>query len=452
MRSRNRFTRRARRLPARSTPFALRVICIACLALSVCWRPNEAPCGPLRVATYNASLNRSSAGRLISDLSTPNNLPARRVAEVVQQVRPDILLINEFDYDANGDAARLFQENYLSIGQNTTGVVTAPPIDYPFRFVAPSNTGVSSGVDFDGNGSTDDYGFGNFPGQFGMAVYSRFPVLISQSRTFQTFLWKDMPGHRIPANYTQDGIDNARLSSKSHWDLSIDVDGQRVHLLASHPTPPVFDSPVFDENGRRNADEIRFWTDYIDPASSGYIYDDMGVIGGLSDGDRFVVVGDFNSDPFDGDSLPGAADQLLDSPLVNTSLVPASAGGVEDSILEGGINDTHLGDPAHDTADFAAPGNLRVDYALPSANMTLLGGGVFWPTRDNPLAAPAFGASDHRLVFVDISVPEPPAGTLVWLALALAAWPNRRFLQGGRRTRLSSPSRSIGSGSDERTR
>lgn len=436
MRLRNRFTKCAGRVSARSRMFSLWRHCIVCLALAACWRPGPAPCGPLRVATYNGSLNRPSAGRLVSDLSTPNNLQARRVAEVVQQIRPDILLINEFDFDAGGDAARLFQENYLSVGQNTTGVVTASPIDYPHKFVAPSNTGIRSGVDFDGNGSIDDYGFGAFPGQFGMVVYSRHPIVAGQSRTFQTFLWKDMPGHRMPANYTQDGIEQARLSSKSHWDLSIQVDGQRVHLLASHPTPPVFDSPVFDENGRRNADEIRFWADYIDPSSSGYIYDDTGLRGGLADGDRFVIVGDLNSDPLDGDSLPGAADQLLDSPLVNTSLVPASAGGIEDSTLEGGINNTHLGDPAHDTADFAGPGNLRVDYALPSANMALLDGGVFWPTRDDPLAAPAFGASDHRLVYIDISVPEPPAGALAWLALIPLLWPNSHRLYGASARRV----------------
>ncbi|MGH3006954.1 MAG: hypothetical protein ACRDOS_13860, partial [Gaiellaceae bacterium] len=27
-----------------------------------------------------------------------------------------------------------------------------------------------------------------------MAVYSQHPILESQIRTFQTFLWKDMPG------------------------------------------------------------------------------------------------------------------------------------------------------------------------------------------------------------------------------------------------------------------
>jgi hypothetical protein len=63
-----------------------------------------------------------------------------------------------------------------------------------------------------------------------------------------------------------------------------------------------------DRNGRRNHDEIRFWADYVTPGkTSAYIYDDAGQQGGLAPGDRFVIAGDQNADPLDGDSVPGAA-------------------------------------------------------------------------------------------------------------------------------------------------
>ena len=52
----------------------------------------------VRFATYNASLNRAAAGQLVSDLSTPANTQARNIAEVLQRVRPDVVLLNEFDY------------------------------------------------------------------------------------------------------------------------------------------------------------------------------------------------------------------------------------------------------------------------------------------------------------------------------------------------------------------
>ncbi len=120
-----------------------------------------------------------------------------------------------------------------------------------------------------------------------------------------------------------------------------------MHFLTSHPTPPVFDDPPtfpagVDFNGRRNADEIRFWADYITPGrTSGYIYDDAGGRGGLAPGSLFVIAGDQNSDPLDGDSIPGAIQQLLDHPLVNTELTPWSPGAPEAAVLQGGANATH---------------------------------------------------------------------------------------------------------------
>ncbi len=111
------------------------------------------------------------------------------------------MLINEFDYDAGGVAARLFRDNYLERAQNG-----ARPVDYPYSFVAPVNTGVPSGLDLDNNGAVggpnDAFGFGFYPGQFGMAVYSKHPIDTRAVRTFQHLLWKDMPGALLPDDPT----------------------------------------------------------------------------------------------------------------------------------------------------------------------------------------------------------------------------------------------------------
>jgi hypothetical protein len=373
----------------------------------------------VRIATFNASLNRSADGELVADLSTPDDVQVQAVAEIIQRVRPDVVLVNEFDFDETGVAAQLFQDNYLSVAQDG-----ADPIEFPYRFVAPSNTGIASGLDLNNDdvvgGPDDAFGFGFFPGQFGMAVYSRYPIVESDVRTFQHFLWKDMPTALLPDDpatpepadwYSAEELEVFRLSSKSHWDLPIEIGGRVVHLLASHPTPPVFDGPE-DRNGRRNFDEIRFWADYVQPGRrSRYIYDDAGRRGGLSPGESFVIAGDLNSDPLDGDSIPGAAQQLLEHPRVNTSVTPASDGAVEQSALQGGANEDHLGDPRFDTADFADtdPGNLRADYVLPGKSLRINDAGVFWPTTDDPLfqlvGTFPFPSSDHRLVWVDVYVP-----------------------------------------------
>jgi hypothetical protein len=371
----------------------------------------------VRVATFNASLNRNAEGQLVADLSTPGNAQAATVAEIIQRVRPDILLINEFDFVPNQQAANLFQDNYLSLPHNG-----AAPIHYPYVYVAPSNTGIPSGFDLNNNGviggGDDAFGFGLFPGQFGMVVYSRYPILEDRVRTFQNFLWADMPHALLPDDpatpepadwYSEEELAVFRLSSKSHWDVPIRVQGRVIHLLASHPTPPVFDGPE-DRNGTRNFDEIRLWADYITPGrTSRYIYDDQGRRGGLR-GEHFVIVGDQNSDPRDGDSIPGAIQQLLRHKRVNAANRPASEGAVEAAALQGGANATHLSNPRFDTADFAdtAPGNLRADYVLPSRELDIEDSGVFWPKQDDPLFRLVgnfpFPSSDHRLVWIDLRV------------------------------------------------
>ena len=398
------------------------------LALAVALLPAVAVAKPdsgpqeVRFATFNASLNRNNAGDLAAELALPGSPQPDTVAEIIQRARPDVLLINEFDYDESGAALKAFQQNYLSVPHGD-----AEPIFYPYRYAAPSNTGVFSGFDLDNSGAAgdfvpnDSFGFGFFEGQFGMAIYSMYPIETGRIRTFQHFLWKDMPGALLPDDpdtaepadwYSPEELDVFRLSSKSHWDVPIRIGRSRVHFLVSHPTPPVFDGEE-DRNGTRNHDEIRFWADYINPRTSKYIYDDNGRTGGLRGNALFVVAGDLNSDPNDGDSIPGAVLQLLDSPKINTTVTPSSEGGVEQSLLQGDNNLTHVSDPAYDTADFGeaifgGPGNLRVDYVLPRKNMRITDAGVFWPLESDPLFGLVgtfpFPSSDHRLVWIDVRV------------------------------------------------
>ena len=419
--------------------FLLPVLAVAAIAAAAA--SAAPPESDVRFATFNASLNRPAAGLLTAHLASPNvddqfRRQAKNVAEVIQRIRPDVLLINEFDpldnVDSNIGPEELFRQNFLEVAQNGALPITEQNgFDYEYEFIAPSNTGIATGKDLNNAGGVvttpgapgygdDSFGFGAFPGQFGMVVYSRYPILYDEVRTFQLFKWNDMPGNLIPTPfYAPDEVEILRLSSKSHWDVPIQIGDKVVHFLVSHPTPPVFDGPE-DRNGRRNHDEIRFWADYVSPGRSGYIYDDQGGAGGLKPGELFVIAGDQNSDPLDGDSIPGAIQQLTEHPLVNTKATPLSEGAVEAAALQGGANATHRSDPRFDTADFSdtAPGNLRADYVLPRKTLQLVGSGVFWPLRADPLfrltgtfsfadwgLVGGFPTSDHRSVWIDVTVP-----------------------------------------------
>lgn len=345
----------------------------------------------IRVATFNTSLAMESRGRLAALLRGSTFSQAKRVAEVIQTIDPDIILLNEFDYDANGTALGRFNTNYLNVGQGGKAGV-----DYPYRYVAESNTGIHSGLDLDNvNGidatpgdegyGGDAWGFGEFEGKYAMAVLSKYPIDEEAVRTFQLLKWSAMPGALIPEPfYSPEEKAVLRLSSKSHWDVPIVVEGQRVHFLVSHPTPPVFDGAE-DRNGKRNHDEIRLWADYLTEGADGYLVDDLGKEGGLGAGERFVIAGDQNADPTRGDSVAAAINQLLLHPRVDNSVTPERTG-------------TASGIARTNTSTF----NLRVDYVLPSKEgFTNLGGAVYWPDgTDNTL----FGGLDHRPVYMDLRI------------------------------------------------
>ena len=374
---------------------------------------------PLRVATYNVSLYDDQAGAVVARLQAGDE-GARKVAAVLQRVRPDLVLVNEFDYDPEGRAADLFQQAYLEQAQPGGG----EPLHYPYRYLAPVNTGVPSGLDLDGNGSVggqgrergnDAWGYGLHPGQYGMLVLSRHPIDTAAVRTFQLLRWSAMPGARRPVDPAsgQPWYDDAvwrqlRLSSKSHWDVPVRTPGGTVHFLVSHPTPPVFDGPE-DRNGARNADEIRLWQEYISGGALPWLCDDAGRCGGLDAGARFVIAGDLNNDPTDGDGISEAIIGLLEHPRVLRMAAPQSAGGAERVAAHAANGLRRRGAPAHVTGDFGPrSGAMRLDYVIPSTGFAARGSGVFWPVSTDPAAAIADG-SDHHLVWVDLEPVEQAA-------------------------------------------
>ncbi len=376
--------------------------------------------GAIRIATFNAALNRKSDGQLVKDLRNGDE-QAKRIATIVQLVAPDILLLNEVDY-SNGDAAKILFEDYLN---NPQAPKLAPEKDlFKYFYTSSVNTGVPSGQDLNLNGRSNDaddgWGYGAFPGQYGMAVFSKLPIQTDAIRTFQMLKWSAMPEAKRPfvvdkatgakSFFHSDALwQELRLSSKSHWDVPIQIGNSILHVIASHPTPPVFDG-LEDRNGCRNHDEIRLIKDYVEGESGAdYIVDDNGKAGPLDQSSSFVVLGDLNSDPVDGSGISQGIIDLLASKRVASKAIPSSQGAIEANAKQGQANLKQKGKPEHDTADFndKSTGNLRVDFALPSSDCTVVDSGVFWPTVSelSDVDRELIEASDHRLVWIDIRLP-----------------------------------------------
>lgn len=369
--------------------------------------------GPIRVATFNASLYGKQAGQVAERLADGKDQQAQRIAAIVQTVCPDILLISEIDYDADGMTARRLNDNFFAVGSDH-----AKAIDYPHVLSLPSNTGMASGLDLNRNGqlgeAADAWGFGVYPGQYAFAVFSRYPIDTDGVRTFQRLRWGEVTNPSIPRDprtgdpyYSDDVWRRLRLSSKNHVDVPIRVTGRSIHLLASHPTPPVFDGPA-DHNGARNHDEIRFWTNYLSPNRSEALKDDRGRSGGLPSEAAFVIAGDLNADPDHGDGRRGAIRGLLSHPrtIDPRPLRRSSVTGSVSTNKE--IDREDQGDPGEAferplaTADFGRNGQMRVDYVLPGRAFRVSDSGVFWPSPDDP-HHDWLRASDHRMVWVDLT-------------------------------------------------
>lgn len=365
----------------------------------------------IRVSTFNVSIEATSylsreevakdpsRSSVVSQFLASGDHPQiKNIAEIIQRTRPDILLLNEFDYIRDPkQGIELFVKNYLNLSQN--GQL---PLDYPYYIIAPVNTGLATPFDLDNDGEKagiagDAQGFGYYSGQYGMALLSRYPIKQEQLRTLQRFLWQDMPDALRPVNddgsawYSADEWAQLRLSSKSHWDIPIETPAGTIHIIAAHPTPPTFDGTE-DRNGKRNHDEIRLINDYL--SNEPYLVDDNGVKGGLKAGARFIVMGDLNSSPNEGDSIKSAIQTLLTHSLVNSSCIPMSQAGQQ----------------ARPNTPFAAQHTaawgMRADYVLPSkSGLTVQQCGLFWPKENelgHALIASRKASSDHRLVWVDL--------------------------------------------------
>jgi len=313
-------------------------------------------------------LTRDGPGLLLRDLVRGGDAQIDATVAVIIAADADILVLQGVDYDAGGAALAALADALAQAGAG-----------YPHRLALRPNTGRPSGVDLDGDGRSwrarDAHGFGWFNGQGGMALLSRHPL--GEVRDFSAFLWADLPGSAAARVVPAAAVPILRLASVVAWDVAVEAPGGPLHLLTLHATTPVFDGPE-DRNGWRNADELRFWQMYLD----GWTPE-----GAPFAADRFAVIGTLNVDPDRGEGRQDGLRALLDHPRLQDPVPRRPGGGAE-------------------TADWPepVPGDLRVDYILPAAALRVTGSGVIWPEAGDALSATVAGASDHRLVWVDLDL------------------------------------------------
>jgi hypothetical protein len=319
---------------------------------------------------FHTALSRAGPGLLLGDIMAGDDAQVRATLAVIAAAEADLLLLLDMDHDAGHAALTALAEALEAYG--------AP---YPHQFAAAPNTGRPTGVDLDGDGrrwrARDAHGYGLFSGDGGMAILSRLPI--GTVRDFSHVPWVDLPDSAAETVTPADALETLRLHSVAAWDVEVLGPSGPFHILAFHAVPPVFDGPE-DRNGLRNADEIRFWALYLDgwtPEGPSFA------------ADRFAVMGTLNVDPERGEGRRAGLEALRNHPLLQDPAPQRPDGGRQ-------------------TADWTdgGPGQLRVDYILPSRSLTVTGSGVLWPGAEQQLGISpetAAAASDHRLIWVDLA-------------------------------------------------
>ncbi|GAA4919646.1 endonuclease/exonuclease/phosphatase family protein [Nesterenkonia rhizosphaerae] len=359
--------------------------------------------GDLRVATLHAELTGDGSSerpiqQLIASLSGGQHAQARAIAQTAQINDPDVLVLTGVTYDDDGQIPELLRTQYLASGQRGESA-----IDYPYVYAAPTNSGLESGADLDGDGTIggagDAIGYGEFAGQHSTVVFSKHPILTDQVRTFQNFLWRDLPENSLPESRFSDLEQSIiRLYQSSLWDIPVQVDEDRapVHIIGS--AIPLPEDPTGIDLVRAD-DQRRVLAEYA-AGNAWYLTDDDGAHGGLPAGHPFVVAGQHSA------PQPLAAEsEDLDILLENAALQDPRPRAVTEQPLTG-----RSGTPWHTdhTATRAVPGerDVRASYVLPSAALGVSQSGVFWPAEGEygyEVVDPQsrFGLQ-NRLVWVDL--------------------------------------------------
>ncbi len=325
--------------------------------------PLSAAADKLRVAVFDTELAARGPGLMLRDIRR-GSPKSRSGAALIAKIKPDIILVLGVDYDHDLQGLAALQQAIAEHGHTL-----------PVRFALPTNRGDQSGIDLNGdgwsNGAEDAFGFGHFFGQGSMAILSRWPVSREGVKDFSHLLWKDLPGARLPfvdgRPFPSEAAQSVqRLSSGGHWIVPIETPAGDLQMLTLDATPPVFDGEE-DRNGLRNADELRLWQHVLN-----------GGFGGVTN-EQFILLGNANQDIQKGEGQKGALRALLNHPRLQDPH-PVSR-------LRGDI-----------TADWPdpTPGDMRVDYILPSSAFTVLDKGVAWPEGEE--------TSRHALIWVDLAM------------------------------------------------
>lgn len=310
----------------------------------------------IRFATYDTGLGRKGPGVMLRDLRAARNEQSEAALAVIAAGQADVILLMDVDWDQGSLGLDALAERLADLGQS-----------YPYRLSLRPNSGIPSGVDLDGDGTThearDALGYGWFTGDSGLVVLSRYPL--GRTRDLSDMRWSDRSeaAQLLPPEARQ----IVPLATTAQWVVPVMLGATEITLITLSAGTPVFDGPE-DRNGLRNRDELALVSELA------------------RDADLPLVMGRANQDPERGEGVREALSDLLNLTALQDARPTAPDGSSA-------------------TVRWDGPGEMRVDYVLPPRALSVVGAGVLWPEPGDPLRAITETAGPARLVWVDVAVP-----------------------------------------------
>lgn len=375
---------------------------------------SEAPAGSAptpgtwRIAQFN--LRELSTDKIVAT-SHPQ---VDAAAKIVARFHPDVVCLNEMQFDianvptSGMPGAKSAKPGTFSTAESNATRIAAriaaenPEAIYPYALITVGNSGFAwSGPRPSTEPGSDWYslrGWGEYRGRFNTIVLSKFPIVTDQVRIITDVAWDAIPKNSIAQMKTDTGLDvpaGYPVFEKSLNVIPLDIHGKTTYLVMSHPTAPAF----WSINPYRHEDELRALALFLDGQLPG--------VESVPQGSPFVLIGDLNADPEEGDSRPGAIARVLAHDRLEPWF-PEGAGTMgKNPTFNTYVSGCGKGDGSS-VGDPSSRFQMQIDYILPSKEIgRAQGGAVFFPNRaesqeDFDLAC---RASDHMFLYVDLPNP-----------------------------------------------
>jgi len=234
---------------------------------------------------------------------TNDNKQLKKVKEIVSLYEPELLFINEIQYDIDGAP----NDNFKTNGENLNKLNSILGTQLKYISFYPANTGKNAKRNSQGEyysdpnspgarDFADQVNFGTIPHQYSSGLLSKYPIV--EEKVITDIEWKAFnPQIDLTKFTTGDGKalpSDMELFDKNFLDVTLDVKGKMIHVIVLHTVPAYHFGNKKSPNYLRNRDQLRFLEWYL----SGKTDIDVTLLGIKPiKGESFIAAGDWNVDP-----------------------------------------------------------------------------------------------------------------------------------------------------------